>query len=80
MEKKDILKEFGRNLRAERNRRNYSQEKLAELAGLSFFTHVGRIERGEMNPTLTTVISLMSALNISFEELFNINKFSDNNL
>ena len=30
MDKKEILKEFGRNLKAERNRAGLSQEQLAE--------------------------------------------------
>jgi len=76
MNKKDIRKEFGLNLKAERNRKNLSQEKLAELANLSSFTHVGKIERAEMNPTLTTIISLIKVLNISFEDLFDIKKHS----
>jgi transcriptional regulator with XRE-family HTH domain len=75
MEKQDILNEFGRNLRAERNRKRYSQEKLAELANLSDYSHVGKIERAEMSPTITTVINLMLALDISFEDLFDIDKF-----
>jgi len=77
MEKQDILKEFGRNLKAERNRKNFSQEKLAELANLSFFTHIGKIERGEMNPTLITIVNILIALDITFEDLLDINKFKN---
>jgi transcriptional regulator with XRE-family HTH domain len=76
MNKKDIKKEFGLNLKAERNRNNLSQEKLAELANLSSFTHIGKIERAEMNPTLTTIVSLMRALDVTFEDLFDIKKYS----
>ena len=35
MNKKEILKEFGRNLRAERNRAGLSQEQLAEKIGVT---------------------------------------------
>ena len=77
MNKQDIKTEFGNNLRAERNRRNYSQEKLAELAGLSYFTHIGKIENGKLDIELTTIVKLLSALNIPFETLIDVNKFKD---
>lgn len=70
MGKKEILIEFGDNLRIERLRRKLSQEKLAEMAGLSTPNHIGKIERAEINPTLTTVITLMTVLNIDFETLY----------
>lgn len=75
MEKHSILEEFGRNLRAERSRKHYSQSKLAELSSLSDYSHVGKIERAEMNPTLTTIVKFMIALDVSFETLFDVNKF-----
>ena len=65
MEKNEILKIFGKNLRAERNRAGYSQD---ELAG----KHIGTIERGETNPSLITIIAVMQALDISFDKLFEI--------
>ncbi len=77
MEKHNILREFGRNLRAERSRNHYSQHKLAELANLSDYSHVGKIERGEMNPTLTTIVNLMLALDISFDELLDVSKLKE---
>ena len=46
MDKGDILKEFGKNLRAERNRAGLSQEQLAEKIGVSYGQVVGTIERG----------------------------------
>lgn len=70
MDKKALLKQFGKNLRAERNRNGLSQEKLAEAAELSNFSHIGKIERGEMNPTLTTIVAIIKALDISFEALY----------
>ena len=65
-----ILKEFGRNLRAERNRIGVSQEELAEKCKLSYGQIVGKIERGEVNTSLTTIVSLLNALNVDFEKLF----------
>ena len=63
--------EFGRNLKAERNRAGLSQEKLAEKIGLSYGQVIGTIERGEVNTSLTTIISIMEALDVDFEKLFN---------
>jgi hypothetical protein len=42
---------------------------LAELAGLSYFTHVGKIERGEINAKLTTIVKLLKALNLPLDAL-----------
>ncbi len=74
MDKKAILKEFGRNLKAERNRAGLSQEELAEKIGLSYGQVVGKIERGEANTSLTVIVGIMEALNLSFDKLFDINK------
>ena len=69
-----VLIEFGKNLRAERNRAGLSQEGLAEKIGICAGNHIGTIERGETNPTLTTIVSIMKTLNISFEKLYDINE------
>lgn len=42
----DIKKTVGRSIRVLREKRGWSQEKLAEMADLDR-TYVGRIERGE---------------------------------
>ncbi len=76
MKKTDILKEFGDNLRAERNRAGLSQEQLAEKAGLSYGQVIGTIERGETNTSLSVIISIMNALDIDFEKLFDRNKYN----
>jgi len=72
MEKDEVLIQFGKNLRAERNRAGYSQDGLAEKIGICAGKHIGTIERGETNPTLTTVISIMKVLNISFDKLYDV--------
>jgi putative regulatory protein len=72
MEKNEILKIFGKNLRAERNRAGYSQDELAEKMGICAGKHIGTIERGETNPSLITIIAVMQALDISFDKLFEI--------
>lgn len=71
MNKKEILKEFGRNLRAERNRAGLSQEQLAEKIGISYGQVIGTIERGETNTSLSVIVSIMNVLDLDFEKLFN---------
>ena len=74
MEKNSILVEFGKNLRAERNRAGYSQDGLAEKIGICAGKHIGTIERGETNPTLTTIVSIMKTLDIEFDKLMDVKK------
>lgn len=76
MDKGDILKEFGKNSRAERNRAGLSQEQLAEKIGVSYGQVVGTIERGETNTSLSVIVAIMEALDLDFEKLFDRNKFN----
>ena len=70
MDKKEILKEFGRNLKAERNRAGLSQEQLAEKIGVSYGQVVGMIERGETNTSLSVIVGIMNALDLDFAKLY----------
>ena len=72
MDKKEILKIFGKNLRVERVRAGLSQEQLAEKIGLSYGQVVGMIERGETNTSLSVIVSIMKELNIGFDKLFDV--------
>lgn len=73
MSEKDILFNFGRNIKAERNRAGLSQEGLGNIIGTDG-RHIGRIERGQANPKLTTIIAIAKALNISIDSLISYNK------
>lgn len=75
MDKGDILKEFGKNLLAERNRAGLSQEQLAEKIGVSYGQVVGTIERGETNTSLSVIVAIMEALDLDFEKLFDRKNF-----
>lgn len=66
------LEKFGNNLRAERNRRRYSQEELAELIGTQQ-SHLGKIERGEVDIRISTLAEILKALNLPFEALYDVN-------
>jgi transcriptional regulator with XRE-family HTH domain len=60
---------FGRALRALRKERGYSQEELAERAGLHR-NYVGGIERGERNVALENISKLAKALSVRTRDLF----------
>lgn len=68
-----LFQEFGRNLKAERNRAGLSQEQLAERIGVSYGQVVGTIERGETNTSLSVIVAIMDALDLDFEKLFDRN-------
>lgn len=54
---------FGDAIRAQRRARDWSQEQLAEAAGLHR-TYIGALERGEQNATVTSVWRIADALGI----------------
>lgn len=58
------LGSIGKNIRKYRLAKSFSQEDLAERAGLSA-NYIGMIERGEKIPSLETFVGLMNALEIS---------------
>jgi transcriptional regulator with XRE-family HTH domain len=58
-----------KNLAKIRKEKGWSQEKLAQEAGISYNTLI-KIERGGIkNPKIETVIKLAKALNISVDHL-----------
>lgn len=59
---------FGANLKAARERRKLSQDGLARLAGVSQ-TEISRLERGLREPLLSTIVSLITALEAEGAEL-----------
>lgn len=69
MPKASIKSLFGIALRALREERGYSQEELAERAGLHR-NYVGSVERGERNVALENIVKLAGALSIRTRDLF----------
>ena len=57
----------------ERLKRNLSQEELAFEANLNKNT-IGKIERGEVSPTIETLEKLADAFGIEFLELVDVSK------
>jgi transcriptional regulator with XRE-family HTH domain len=60
---------FGTALRSLREERGYSQEHLAERAGVHR-NYVGGVERGERNVALENIVKLAQALSIRTKDLF----------
>lgn len=65
----ELTIQFGQLVRKYRKERNMSQEQLALLCNMDR-SYLGRIERGEVNPTLEKIYELATALEIMPKELF----------
>jgi len=63
-----IPKILGTNIRSERIRQGFSQEKLAEKSGLHR-TYIGMVERGEKNITVINYVKITSALSLPLPHL-----------
>ena len=88
------MKIIGMNIRKERKKQLLTIEQLAEKAGITD-NFLGKIERGDGIPSLPTIDSIASALNVSIDflkgnieynaeykfikSLIEINKLSDDN-
>jgi transcriptional regulator with XRE-family HTH domain len=66
---RQTLRDLAVRLKALRKQRGLSQDRLAELAGLTG-KYVGEVERGEVNPSATTIARLAEALTVDAGELF----------
>lgn len=64
----EIIKQFGRNVKAERVRIGYSQELLAEKMGVNR-EYISRIERGIQNMSLAKITALANFLETDLHNL-----------
>lgn len=69
MGKKEDLTVLGDGIRLARLKKKWSQEVLAEKAGLSQSQHVSRIEKGRIDLQATTLFSILRALDCKLEDL-----------
>jgi transcriptional regulator with XRE-family HTH domain len=63
-----LLRALGKRVRELRRERGYSQEKLAEHAGIHE-NHVRRIEGGTANPSYIVLVKIAKALGVTASEL-----------
>lgn len=68
MDRNKIIKVFAENVRAERARKKYSQEKLAEMADITP-EYLARIEKEKYSPSLVVIVNLAIALEVSVDKL-----------
>ncbi len=65
-----FLINLGIHIRQIRERKNLSQQNLADISDLPKTT-IGRIERAEINTTIKTLVKVANALEIEPKELLN---------
>ena len=65
------LKKLGNNLRKIRKEKGYTMEGLAHEAEIEY-RQLGRIERGEINTTVVSLLRICEALEIELKQLFNL--------
>jgi len=69
MREKKTAELLGRRIRALRKSTNLTQERLGERSAISY-KHLGAIERGEENPSLSVLQKIAKGLGVEISELF----------
>ena len=64
----DMRKLVGRNLARLRREKKFTQERFAEVAGVTQ-QYVSDVERGQRNPTIVSIYHLATALGVSHVDL-----------
>lgn len=75
MNKEQLLKKFGKNVKLERIKKDLTQEKFAEIMDVSQ-NYVANIECGKANMSLAKVLELSEFLGVPIERLLD---FRDSN-
>lgn len=68
MDKRELLKNFGKNVKIERIKKDLTQEQFAEILGVST-NYVECVENGRQNMSLGKIIELSHALLIDINKL-----------
>lgn len=68
MNKSELLKKFGRNVKIERIKKDLTQEQLAEIMNKSQ-NYIACVECGRQNMSLGKILELSEALEIDIETL-----------
>ena len=69
MKEKKVAELLGLRIRVLRRLRNLTQEQLGENSRINY-KHLGAIERGEENPSLSVLQKVASGLGVEIAELF----------
>ena len=70
MNKQNLLKRFGKNVKIERIKKDLTQEQLAEIMDVSQ-NYVANIECGKANMSLAKVLELSDFLQVDISVLLN---------
>ena len=62
-----LLKQLGRNIKAERVRKGYTQESLAELMNKSW-SSIAKLETSAQNISIGKLVEIGEYLNVDFKE------------
>ena len=68
MDKSEIIKRVAETIRIERLRKRFSQEKLAEIVGIST-KYLNSIENEKVNPSITIIVQICDALELGLDKL-----------
>lgn len=71
MDKKNILKQIGKNIQNARMRKGYTQETFSELMGVSW-SYVAKIESGILNLSIGKILEFANYLDVDINELLEI--------
>ena len=72
MDKKTLLKKFGKNVKIERIKKDLTQEQLAEIMNVSQ-NYIANIEGGKANMSLGKVLGLSQFLQVDIGKLLIFN-------
>ena len=73
MNKKELLKRFGKNVKIERIKKDLTQEMLAEIMDVSQ-NYIASIECGNANMSLAKVLELSNFLEVDISKLLDFSK------
>ena len=68
MNKKELLKRFGKNVKIERIRKDLTQEQLADIMDVSQ-NYIASIECGQANMSIAKVLELSTFMNVDIHKL-----------
>lgn len=71
MIEKDLSVILGKVLKEYRERKNMTQQVVADLAGIQR-SHLACLEAGEKQVTIKTLVKILSALSINISEFFRV--------
>lgn len=71
MNKKEVLKQIGKNIQNARMQKGYTQETFSELMGVSW-SYVAKIESGILNLSVGKILEISNFLEVDINELLKI--------